>query len=67
MFLVYSCSTFYHFAQKEKTKSWLQIADHISIYFLIAGTYTPLMIKSTKEVGIGVGLTKPILCKPSSN
>jgi hemolysin III len=45
MFLVYSCSTFYHFAQKEKSKSILKIADHISIYFLIAGTYTPLMIK----------------------
>lgn len=45
MFLVYSCSTFYHFVQKEKSKKLLKIADHISIYFLIAGTYTPLMIK----------------------
>lgn len=45
MFLVYSCSALYHFVQKEKTKNLLQIADHISIYFLIAGTYTPLMIK----------------------
>lgn len=45
MFLVYSCSTFYHFVQKEKSKNLLKIADHISIYFLIAGTYTPLMIK----------------------
>jgi hemolysin III len=45
MFLVYSCSALYHWVQKEQTKSILQIADHISIYFLIAGTYTPLMIK----------------------
>ncbi|WP_333877617.1 PAQR family membrane homeostasis protein TrhA [Flavobacterium sp.] len=45
MFLVYSCSTLYHYVRKEKTKNWLQIADHISIYFLIAGTYTPLMIR----------------------
>ncbi|MDI9257149.1 PAQR family membrane homeostasis protein TrhA [Flavobacterium sedimenticola] len=45
MFLVYSCSTLYHYVRREKTKNWLQIADHISIYFLIAGTYTPLMIR----------------------
>lgn len=45
MLLVYSCSTLYHFVEKEKSKNLLKIADHISIYFLIAGTYTPLMIK----------------------
>jgi len=43
--LVYSSSTLYHFVKESKTKNVLKIADHISIYFLIAGTYTPLMIK----------------------
>lgn len=43
--LVYSSSTLYHFVQEKKIKNSLKIADHISIYFLIAGTYTPLMIK----------------------
>lgn len=43
--LVYSSSTLYHFVQEQKIKNILKIADHISIYFLIAGTYTPLMIK----------------------
>lgn len=43
--LVYSSSTLYHFVQEKKIKNILKIADHISIYFLIAGTYTPLMIK----------------------
>lgn len=45
MLLVYTFSTLYHAVKKEKAKDVLQIADHISIYFLIAGTYTPLMVR----------------------
>lgn len=45
LFLVYTFSTLYHYARDERRKSWLQVADHISIYFLIAGTYTPLVVK----------------------
>lgn len=44
MLLVYSFSSLYHLVQNEKSKLRLKIADHISIYYLIAGTYTPLMI-----------------------
>lgn len=44
MLLVYSFSSLYHLTQKEKTKQLLKIADHISIYYLIAGTYSPLMV-----------------------
>ncbi len=43
MLFVYVSSTSYHLAQKHILKQKLQIVDHISIYFLIAGTYTPLM------------------------
>lgn len=49
MLLVYSFSSLYHLAQKEKTKQRLKIADHISIYYLIAGTYSPLMVIYLKE------------------
>lgn len=45
LFLVYTFSTLYHLAKDPRHKSWLQVADHISIYFLIAGTYTPLVIE----------------------
>jgi hemolysin III len=31
----------YHGIQHTQTKHTLEILDHISIYFLIAGTYTP--------------------------
>ena len=44
MFLVYCFSTWYHLAKKEKAKRILNTLDHISIYYLIAGTYTPLMV-----------------------
>lgn len=45
MLLVYTFSTLYHITKDEKTKKILQVFDHISIYFLIAGTYSPLMVK----------------------
>jgi len=58
MLLVYSFSTLYHFAKKEKVKQNLKIADHISIYYLIAGTYSPLMIiyleGDTAELFLGI-------------
>ena len=58
MLLVYSFSSLYHLAQKEKTKQLLKIADHISIYYLIAGTYSPLMViylnKETALVFLGI-------------
>src|SRR6478752_6349016 len=58
MLLVYSFSSLYHLVQKEKTKQLLKIADHISIYYLIAGTYSPLMILylSKKEAFIFLGI-----------
>jgi hemolysin III len=45
MLLVYTSSTLYHLAKNEKTKRLLNTVDHISIYYLIAGTYTPLMVR----------------------
>ena len=45
MLMVFTSSTLYHAVQHQKYKDWLQTADHISIYYLIAGTYTPLVVK----------------------
>jgi len=42
--LVFTSSTLYHGFQQEKVKRALKILDHISIYWLIAGTYTPLIL-----------------------
>lgn len=42
--LVFSFSTLYHAFQHPRAKNVLHIFDHISIYFLIAGTYTPFLL-----------------------
>lgn len=42
--MVFTFSTLYHSFQQPKIKQLLKIFDHISIYFLIAGTYTPFII-----------------------
>jgi len=41
---VYTSSTIYHAIMHEKTKKVLRVADHISIYFLIAGSYSAYML-----------------------
>ncbi len=42
--MVFIASTVYHGVQQPQLKRVMKIADHISIYFLIAGTYTPIVI-----------------------
>lgn len=42
--LLFSASTIYHFAQRPQLKRRLRILDHVSIYYLIAGTYTPVCL-----------------------
>lgn len=42
--MVFTFSTLYHSFQQPGIKQLLKIFDHIGIYFLIAGTYTPLII-----------------------
>jgi hemolysin III len=44
MLEMYSMSTIYHWARSVKLKTTLRLFDHISIYFLIAGTYTPFIL-----------------------
>lgn len=42
--LAFSSSTIYHLARDPRKKKALKIFDHISIYFFIAGTYTPFLL-----------------------
>jgi hemolysin III len=44
MLLMYSASTLYHAIPFERTKKILKKFDHIAIYYLIAGTYTPFLL-----------------------
>ena len=49
--LLYTMSTLYHSFQAPRLKQVFKVLDHISIYLLIAGTYTPFML-------IGMGGSK---------
>jgi hemolysin III len=42
--MVYANSTLYHAIRTQKLKDKFQILDHISIYFLIAGSYSPMIL-----------------------
>jgi len=42
--LLFTASTLYHGFNQPRLKERLKILDHISIYFLIAGTYTPFIL-----------------------
>lgn len=43
-------STLYHALAPPRTKRVFQIFDHLSIYFLIAGTYTPILLVNLQGV-----------------
>ncbi len=42
--LLFTASTLYHMVNAPQIKKKLRVLDHISIYFLIAGTYTPVSL-----------------------
>jgi hemolysin III len=44
MLLLYSASTLYHLFPAGVGKKICRVLDHSNIYFLIAGTYTPIMV-----------------------
>ncbi len=44
MILLYTASTLYHSFRDEKIKRLFKLFDHASIYLLIAGTYTPILL-----------------------
>ncbi len=44
LLIVYASSTAYHSIIDQRLKGIFQIVDHICIYFLIAGTHTPLIL-----------------------
>ena len=55
MILLYSMSAAYHMVDSSKTKTKLTLRkiDHIMIFFLIAGTYTPICMIIFKDLLIG--------------
>ena len=47
--LTYTASTVYHAARSEGAKKILKKFDHIAIYYLIAGSYTPFLLVAMRS------------------
>jgi hemolysin III len=47
--LLYTMSTLYHSIKSDPLKRLFKLFDHIAIYLLIAGTYTPYMLVSLRH------------------
>lgn len=50
MIALYSISSIYHGLREGTAKKVFQVLDHCTIYFLIAGTYTPMLLCSLIRV-----------------
>jgi hemolysin III len=49
--LLYTMSTLYHSFHPPRLKRLFKIFDHVSIYLLIAGSYTPFMLVTMRDSG----------------
>lgn len=47
--LLYTVSSVYHAVTHQRSKQILEICDHMAIYFLIAGSYTPFTLVTLRE------------------
>ena len=62
LLLVYSSSSVYHFVINPRLKKKFQILDHISIYYLILGSYAPVCLITLYEYsGINIFIMVLIL------
>ncbi|MBQ9743160.1 MAG: hemolysin III family protein [Ruminococcus sp.] len=50
MIILYSMSSIYHGLVHDTAKKVMQVLDHCTIYFLIGGTYTPIVLCSIRRV-----------------
>ncbi len=52
MVALYAVSSVYHGLTHETAKKVMQVIDHCTIYLLIAGTYTPILLCSMRTVSL---------------
>ncbi len=50
MIILYTMSSIYHGLKAEMPKKVMQVLDHCTIYLLIAGTYTPILLCAIRPV-----------------
>ncbi len=49
LILLYTASSIYHGLRHPTAKRVMQVIDHCTIYFLIGGTYTPILLTAIRE------------------
>ena len=49
LILLYTSSSIYHGLRHKMAKKVMQVIDHCTIYFLIGGTYTPIVLTCLRE------------------
>ena len=54
LILVYTASSIYHGLRPGMAKKVFQVLDHCVIYFLIGGTYTPILFCSIRPSRLGL-------------
>ena len=52
LILLYSASSVYHGLSHPMAKKVMQVIDHCTIYFLIGGTYTPILLTKIREESV---------------
>lgn len=57
MIMLYTMSSVYHGLKNETAKKVFQIIDHCTIFILIAGTYTPIVLGPIREANAFLGWT----------
>ncbi len=57
LILLYTASSIYHGLRPGTAKKVFQVIDHCTIYFLIAGTYTPVLFCAIRRISPAWGWT----------
>lgn len=60
--LFYTASGLYHYLPRNNVKRFCRILDHSNIYFLIAGTYTPLLLYINSQKTITLAWLMLLIC-----
>lgn len=55
MVILYTVSSVYHGLKPERAKKVMQVIDHCTIFFLIAGTYTPICLIALRRENTALG------------
>ena len=59
LIVLYTMSSVYHGLKPNMGKRVMQVIDHCTIYFLIGGTYTPIVLGPLREISPGWGRYPP--------